>query len=372
MKNLFLVLAIGALLQFYFFSSCNSGDSSYQNSISTDSVTIAKGEKSFAEKCSSCHNFSQDGIGPELGGVTADQPVEWIRNFISNPKKIIDGGDTTAQKLFKQYKAFMPSFDYLSPSEMTAILAFIHTKPKHVRMAVEEDTNNIKDPIPDSIKTSGLVVDIDSVAQIPVSSDQMPLTRITKLDYQPNTGDLYVLDLRGKLFKLQNGKPEIYMDMARLESKFINQPGLATGFGSFAFHPNFAKNGLLYTTHTEPAASAKAEFSYPDSIPVVMQWVLTEWKTDPGTFPFSGKGKELFRIDMPTGIHGVQEITFNRQAKPGDEDYGLLYIGIGDGGSTEIGHALVSASPQKIWGSIIRIDPSGNNSSKVPSRIGHP
>ena len=108
--------------------------------------------------------------------------------------------------------------------------------------------------------------------------------------------------------------------------------------------------------------SGKADFNYADSIPVTLQWVLTEWKTDPATFPFSGKGREILRIDMPTGIHGMQEITFNRFAKPGDEDYGLLYIGIGDGGSAEIGHALVSEIPDKLWGSIIRIDPSGNNS----------
>ena len=94
----------------------------------------------------------------------------------------------------------------------------------------------------------------------------------------------------------------------------------------------------------------------------MLQWVLTEWKTDPLAFPFSGTGREILRIDMPTAIHGMQEITFNRLAKPGDKDYGLLYIGIGDGGSAEIGHALVSTIPDKVWGSIIRIDPSGNNS----------
>ncbi len=362
MKNIYLIVAIAALLLLYFFNSCNSDESSDKNLISADSVTIAKGEKSFAEKCSSCHNFSQDGIGPQLGGITNENPVDWIKNFISNPKKVIESGDTTAQKLFKQYKAIMPSFDYLPPQEIDVLIAYIHTKKKQVRILVKEDTNDIKNPIPDTIKNSGLVVDIDSITQIPASSNQLPLTRITKLDYETKTGELYILDLRGKLYKLVNGQPKVYMDIAKLKTKFINQPGLATGFGSFAFHPGFSKNGLLYTTHTEPAASAKADFNYPDSIPVVLQWVLTEWKTDPAIFPFSGKGRELFRIDMPTGIHGVQEIAFNRLAKPGDEDYGLLYIGIGDGGSTEIGHALVSPIPQKIWGSIIRIDPLGNNS----------
>ena len=255
----------------------------------------------------------------------------------------------------------MPSFAYLPDEEVNSILAFIHSKKKLERPMILEDTNDIKNPIPDTIKSSGLVVDLNLVTQIPRSSNEPPVTRITKLDYQPGTGDLFVLDLRGKLYRLQNGEQKVYMDMVSLKPKFINQPGLATGFGSFAFHPEFSKNGLLYTTHAEPPGSAKADFSYPDSIPVLLQWVLTEWKTDPVAFPFSGTGREIFRIDMPTAIHGVQEITFNRLAKPGDNDYGLLYIGIGDGGSAEIGHALVSPAPEKLWGSIIRIDPSGKN-----------
>jgi glucose/arabinose dehydrogenase/mono/diheme cytochrome c family protein len=355
------IIILTAVISLLYFSNCNTRKSSDNDSFATDSVTLTKGKGIFENKCSSCHNFDQDGIGPHLGGVTSLQPVEWIKNFIKNPKQVIDAGDTTAQKLFKQYKAIMPSFGYLPDDEIDAVIAFISTQRKLQRKLVAVDTNDIKNPIPDTIKSSDLVVNLDLITQIPPSSNDSPVTRITKLDYQPNTGDLYVIDLRGKLYKLQNGQPEVYMDIAALKPKFINQPGLATGFGSFAFHPEFAKNGLLYTTHTEPAASAKADFNYPDSLPVVLQWVLTEWKTDPTAFPFSGTGREIFRIDMPTGIHGVQEITFNKFAKPGDEDYGLLYIGIGDGGSTEIGYPLVSPVPQKIWGSIIRIDPSGHN-----------
>jgi hypothetical protein len=70
-------------------------------------------------------------------------------------------------------------------------------------------------------------------------------------------------------------------------------------------------NGLLYTTHSEAPVSGKADFSYFDSIKVTMQWVLTEWKTDqPAAATFSGKGRELLRVNMVTGIHGVQEYYF--------------------------------------------------------------
>jgi len=358
-KRIVSIVTIACFL-FYLFSDCNSGDDT--RLLPTDSITISKGQNSFANKCNSCHNFNYDGIGPQLAGVTSEKSVGWLKNFIRDPKKVIESGDTTGKKLFEKYKTLMPSFAYLPDEEINAILAFIHSKKKLERPVIQEDTNDIKNPIPDTIKSSDLVVDLNLVTQIPRSSDEPPLTRITKLDYQPNTGDLFILDLRGKLYRLQNGEQKVYMDMVSLKPKFINQPGLATGFGSFAFHPEFSKNGLLYTTHTEPPASAKADFSYPDSIPVLLQWVLTEWKTDPLAFPFSGTGREILRIDMPTAIHGMQEITFNRLAKPGDKDYGLLYIGIGDGGSAEIGHALVSPIPDKIWGSIIRIDPSGNNS----------
>ncbi|MES1222512.1 MAG: PQQ-dependent sugar dehydrogenase, partial [Bacteroidota bacterium] len=177
-------------------------------------------------------------------------------------------------------------------------------------------------------------------------------------------GGSFILDLRGKLYKLQNDQPVVYMDMAKLEPKFINVPGLATGFGSFAFHPDFFKNGLIYTTHSEPAHSGKDGFGFPDSIKSTLQWVLTEWKTDqPGAVPFVGKGRELLRVSMVSGIHGVQEITFNPLAKPGDKDYGLLYIGIGDGGAVEEGYPFLAHSQEKIWGTVLRIDPAGRNSS---------
>jgi glucose/arabinose dehydrogenase len=120
----------------------------------------------------------------------------------------------------------------------------------------------------------------------------------------------------------------------------------------------------LYTTHTEAPASGKADFGYADSIKVTMQWVLTAWKTiTPNADSFSGTSREMLRVNMVNGIHGVQEIIFNPLAKKGDKEYGLLYIGVGDGGSAEAGYAFLEHSIEKIWGTIIRIDPLGKNSS---------
>lgn len=352
-----------AVLFLLYCIACNTGTSTGTNAILTDSVTIAKGEATFNKHCAGCHNFRQDNIGPQLGGLTAKMPADWIRHFIKDPQQLISSGDERAKQLYKKYKVVMPSFASLTGDELNQVCAFINAHKLPDKTTVHTGLAN---PIPDTIALSNIVVEVRQILQVPASSDsgKLPLARITKLSFQPNTNNLFILDLRGKLYRLQQNIPLVFMDMAKLRPRFINQPGLATGFGSFAFHPQFKKNGLLYTTHTEPPGSAKADFGYADSIKVTLQWVLTEWKMNrPGDSTFSGTGRELLRINMVAGIHGVQEITFNPLAKPGDEDYGLLYIGIGDGGSVEEGFPFLTKHPENIWGSIIRLDPAGTNSA---------
>ncbi len=334
------------------------------NSIPTDSVTIATGQFLFSQNCGACHNFKEDGIGPQLGGLTKKVSVDWMHDFIKDPKTVIESGDERASELFAKYKTVMPSFPNYSDEQINGLIAFIHTKKAPDPRKERLDPNALIDPIPEKIPMSDLVIELELIAQIPASSEEKPSTRIAKLDVAPNSEKLFVMDLRGKLYRLDGGKPEVYMDMAALKPNFIHKPGLATGFGSFAFHPEFSKNGLLYTSHTEPSASAKVDFGYADSIKVELQWVLSEWKTkEPGAFPFSGESRELFRINMVSPIHGMQEIVFNPLAKPGDEDYGLLYVGIGDGGSAENGYPFLCGSREEMWGTVIRIDPRGTNSA---------
>lgn len=347
-----------------FATACNSNRSDYAD-IATDSATIATGQLAFSRDCSACHNFRQDGIGPQLGGITRTVSSDWIKDFIKDPKSLVESGDTRSNKLLTRFKTMMPGFGHYSDEELDQIVAYLHTRQgPEALSAAAVGLKEIKDPIPGPIAQSDLVVAVEYVTEIPASAAKGFKTRITKLDYIPGTSRLFIVDIRGKLYELRNDQPRVYMDMAVLKPKFIDAPGLATGFGSFAFHPDFCRNGLLYTGHTEPAETAKADFHYADTIPVALQWVITEWKTDqPDAFPFRGESRELFRIDMVTGMHGVQEITFNPLAKHGDEDYGLLYIGIGDGACVQSGYPFLVQSTEKPWGSIFRIDPLGNNSA---------
>ncbi len=350
------------ILVFTSLITCTSRKAESESALLLDSASIKSGQKIFTENCSACHNFKEDGIGPQLGGLTLIMPVEWIKKFIKDPKTILESGDERASHLHEQFKTIMPSFPHYSEEELDDLVAFLATQKAPVRKSIF-DPNALKDPIPDIIPLSDLVVEMEEITQIPPSSDKGQLTRICKLDTRPGSNDLFIVDLRGKLYQLKNNQPVLYLDMVKERPKFIENPGLATGFGSFAFHPEFQTNGLLYTSHTEGPDSGIADFAYADSIKVLLQWVVTEWKTDkPNALPFEGKGRELLRVNMVHSYHGMQEITFNPLAKADDDDYGLLYIGIGDGSSVEFGYPSLVHSKEKILGTIIRIDPAGKNS----------
>ena len=348
---------------FLLMISCDSKNSQYAD-IPTDSATIARGQFLFSQNCSACHNFRQDGIGPQLGGITRSVSTEWIRGFIRNPEAVVESGDARGEKLFARYKTLMPSFAHYSDQELTEIIAYLHTQAAPELKEAEAGVAEITDPLPGPIQSSDLVVGVEFVTEIPRSADQGFKTRITKLDFIPGSQRKFMVDIRGKLYELQDNKPRLYMDMATLKPNFIDKPGLATGFGSFAFHPEFLTNGLLYTSHTELPASGRSDFPYADSIPATVQWVISEWNVDrPDAFPLKGKSRELFRVNMVTGMHGVQELTFNPNSTPGDDDYGLLYIGIGDGACVEAGFPFLVQNLEKPWGSIFRIDPAGKNSA---------
>lgn len=365
-KNIIIVRALSLVFISLSVIGCKQSGSSVTTQvagIAEDTASIRKGQIIFAEQCGACHNFRQDGIGPQLGGLTTIVSSEWIKQFVKNPQHAIESGDERAQILFEQYKSIMPSFSGFSDEDLSCVIAFLHTRPAPDPKKYKFDPAALKNPIPEKIAMSDVTIGLELVAVVPPSSNEGQLTRICKLDYRRDTHEQFVVDLRGKLYKLVDGKPQVYLDMIKAKPKFIDKPGLATGFGSFAFHPEFEKNGLLYTTHTEGPGSAVADFAYDDSIKVTLQWVLSEWRTsNPEAVPFKGSSRELLRINMFGSFHGVQEITFNPLASVGDEDYGLLYIGVGDGASVEFGYPFLVRSEDRPWGSILRIDPVGRNS----------
>lgn len=328
---------------------------------------ISKGEKLFIAQCSACHNFERAGIGPALGGVTLETTASWLRGFIRDPAGMIKEEDDRAVRLHEQYSTIMPPFGHLTEEEMDAILAYLHTHPDKPQITSSEGIGQpITDPIPDTVPLSDLVLELKQVAVAPPTSDKKPLARINKMvPIVPGSNRVFISDLNGVLYEMKKDKLTPFLRINDFFPHFIKSPGLGTGLGSFTFHPDYQENGLFYTSHTEdPENAPPADFALPDSIPSTVRWVLTEWKMkDPDASTFSGSHREIIRADMVTGIHGMQEITFDPGAVPGDENYGLLYIGIGDGGAMLKGYTFIPQNKKHIWGNILRIDPAGTNSS---------
>lgn len=221
----------------------------------------------------------------------------------------------------------------------------------------------LNDPIPERITKSGLSATLLEVATMPASSGGTPKARINYLGHaNDNSGRLFVNDLRNALYVIDNGNVSTYLNLKAQFPNFADSPGLGSGFGFFAFHPEFATNGKFYTSHTESGNALSSATPDYTSGGDAMHGVITEWTADnPSANQFSGTRREVLRVGFNVHIHNFQQIDFNPTAKPGDSDYGLLYLAAGDGEE----NPNFSGVPQELsnpFGKILRIDPLGNNS----------
>jgi len=348
-------------------SSCgtNESNSKIEQKYLIGELPVQEGMVVFNQNCASCHNFNSAEIGPNLAGITSKMDKEWIKAFIQNPQKMIQKGDERALAKFEKFGVYMPAFDHLEEKDLENLLAFIHKFSEGEKKNTSNRKGALINPIIKPIPESNVNLVVEEFTTIPSSSPTPPDTRINTLRTQGKgkLERLFISDLRGTLFEIIGQKPHPYLIISEFIQEFIDAPGLGSGLGSFAFHPDFETNGLLYTTHTEPSKTKKADFAVSSEVKSRLQWVLSEWKTKTPTAPtFTGQQRELMRVDMVTQIHGFQELTFNPNAKPNTPDYGLLYLGIGDGGAALAGHPELCGTKNRIWGSVIRIDPKGSNS----------
>ncbi|MFS4493420.1 PQQ-dependent sugar dehydrogenase [Maribacter sp. 2308TA10-17] len=357
-----------------YLSSCGQKkadkNSKAEISYSIDNSVIKLGRQLARTHCYSCHMIEQAGIGPALGGVTQVHDKEWLAAFIKGSSAMVEKGDKKAIALFEKYKSPMPSFSHLSDSEIEAILSYIdfYSKERHIKYDPKGNSEKMQklmvipsEPIP----KTGLLLVISDFTSIPFETENKALLRFSNMRYKPDalSEDIYINNHDGQLYHILNDEVRTVFHMKNRFPDFISNPGLAAGFGSFAFHPEFTNNKLVYLTHTESFKGKSADFEYDQKIPIEMQWVLSEFKLDQANGFKNAVSRELLRINVPKAVHGIQDINFNWTAKIGDTDYGLLYVGIGDGGATVGGHPELCHNLQSPLGTILRIDPLGNTST---------
>ena len=232
----------------------------------------------------------------------------------------------------------------------------------------QRTTNN---PFPQAIAATEGVITVRFVefATVPDIAGEAQPARMMLLVDEPGTRRMFVNDMRGPIYSVSyDGKTVTpYVDInAPAWGVRINSQGSERGFQSFAFHPNFGRPGapgfgkfytLTDTANIEPTAdfTSPAETRTHDT-------VLLEWTAKDPTRPYDGSApRELMRFAQPFGNHNGGHLTFNPLAAAGSVDFGLLYMGMADGGSggdpMNLAQNLGSG-----FGKILRIDPSGTNS----------
>src|SRR6187401_2228613 len=194
-------------------------------------------------------------------------------------------------------------------------------------------------PIPEPIAKRGLAVEIVELTRLPDTRGIRPPDQDVKpagwarVNYVRDLPDgrRFANDSRGFLYRIDSGnQPHVYANVAETFPLAVYNR-LSSGFIGYVFHPEFARNGLLYTVHAEhgPGNPAKPDFIPPGCglKDVTYHNIVTEWRaTNAAAEVFAGTRRELLRTAhiVANLTHPLSAVEFNPTARPGSEDYGLL------------------------------------------------
>jgi glucose/arabinose dehydrogenase len=144
-----------------------------------------------------------------------------------------------------------------------------------------------------------------------------------------DSGRLFVVEQTGKVRIIKGGDllPTPFIDLSRSVSR-----GGEQGLLGLAFHPGYESNGKLYLSYTDLKGTS----------------VIREYRVSANPDRVNGSsGRTLLRVRQPYANHNGGHIAFGPD--------GLLYIGLGDGGSGgDPGNRAQSRST--LLGKLLRID----------------
>ena len=265
---------------------------------------------------------------------------------------------------------------------LIVVLALIAFRAIHAQITAN--------PLPAPVEKRGIAVEVRDVVRLPRTLGMRPpdqdvnpagWARVSFIRDAPD-GRRFVNDSRGFIYLLEKANTTpVYLDFAS-QMMHVNYSRLESGLVGFTFHPEFAKNGLLYTVHVEFARGNPAK---PNFIPpgftdaqVTHHNVITEWRAkNPASNTFDGTRRELLRVahTVMNQSHPMGAVEFNPTAKPGSPDYGLLYtsgsdLGFSNGGGPNANNPGQTQRLDSVIGAILRIDPRSPSVSKGEKGLG--
>jgi mono/diheme cytochrome c family protein len=329
---------------------------------------FADGKRVYDANCANCH-------GPRAqGAVKSDIAISIIaERGGKQPPDLTDAawdhGSTDAEIAAMVKKglplAMMPGYEgSLTDDQIRTVVAYIRSLSSSQSAAAATQ----------GPQTPAQSLELADYLELPVTGDTSStnlisgqLARGSILRDEPGGRRFFVNDLNGPLYILDKQTKQLttYLtfdgagDRTGLFPKFTAAQGFAAGLMNFVFDPDYARNGVFYTLHMEnPAASGESANPKAGAVPglnltgyttttalstplvpnpgAARDMVIVEW-TDRqiSNTTFEGTAREVLRMKMPGLFHPLNEITFNPSARPGDPEWRVMYLGVGDSGTGE-------------------------------------
>jgi glucose/arabinose dehydrogenase len=145
---------------------------------------------------------------------------------------------------------------------------------------------------------------------------------------------LFILEQSGQIRLVVNGQllTQPFLDIDNVVSDQANEQGLL----GLAFHPNYAANGQFFVNYTNALGDT-----------VIARYAVS---SDPDAAD-PDSGEILFTVDQPYRNHNGGGLAFGPD--------GLLYVGMGDGGSQGDPQGN-GQNPYSFLGKMLRVDVDGN------------
>jgi Glucose / Sorbosone dehydrogenase len=224
-------------------------------------------------------------------------------------------------------------------------------------------------PLPIAVAEGVVRVNFREFASLPDVDGEA--ARMMLLVDEPGTRRLVVSDMNGLLYTVSYDGQRVtpYLDLRDPRwAVSVQSRGSERGLQSFAFHPQFNRRGTpgfgKFYTFTDTSDTSPTPDFRPGGGNHTHDTILLEWtaRTPDAASYDGGPPRELLRLEQPFQNHNGGHITFNPLVAARDADFGLLYVGVADGGSG--GDPLdLAQNLNSPFGKILRIDPLGKNSA---------
>ena len=389
-----------------------------KNPIAPTPESLAAGRSAYDTNCAACHG--NRGQGAVKAGVTISiiaeqggkQPTDLTDDQWDHGSS--DGEIFTAIK-----KGIPPTMmagweGHLSDTQIWSVVNYLR--------ALAKSSDMIEAPAPaapaaGADPASRPKLELSDYVEMPVTADKngtntmAQLARINFMRDEPGGRRFFVNDQNGPLYIVDKQTRRItkYLDFNGLAgrpglfAKLTFERNLATGLTNVIFDPDYARNGVFYTIHMEdptvdgPAGpkpgvvpgldiagyrtSVAIAAPMPPGSQITRESILVEWTDrDITNTTFEGTARELLRVELSSAIHPLGEMTFNPAARPGDPEWRVMYVGVGDAGAGEQ-RDMRRLNPQRLdtlTGKILRIVPdlrehtatstvSGNGRYRIPN-----